>query len=321
MTIKFISDSLDDIVYENKFRGFLFVYKGIEYIVSAHHGLPIKKISKPIFIDTMWNELLIIKSNLINNKDKIKNIKISVPKINEQVFLILNKFERINMIITFYKFLNLNNLATNPRCLYIVAKYKGEFNNFKSLSGSPIFINDNKLIGIFCKQEDNEIYILPSYYIIKTLSKNNNNVIYGINYDKSIKKINNLKINSENKIYHTSLKLHITLDTYLMLEGDSNKKIIINGETSRYIDINSQLPISNERNIIRYKNKFLVNATLLILLQMINKRIMINFYKFIEDNIGNKLFLSINKDISNSNQMNYQIKFDEISYNFVIYTE
>ena len=315
------TESLNDIAIESSFKGFILSYSGSEYIISVHHGKPIKEISHPIIINSVWNELLILEKKTQDESLIIKNIKLSIPKTTEKLNLSFNKATKIKLSVSGYKFLNLNNLPTNPRCMYIIAQME-ENKNLQSLSGSPVFNNDNKLIGVFCKQLNNEIYILPSYYIIKTLIKKDNNSIYGVNFEDSIKKINNFNI-SNNSIYHKSLNTYIPVDAYFMLEGDIGKELLINNEhVHRFVDIHNSLPITNERTIVKDGSKYVVNAALLILLQMINKRIIINLIDFVKNNIGKKMYVVINEPIlDNENNLTKKIVFGKEQYNITIYSE
>jgi hypothetical protein len=323
LDLKSISDSLNEIIIENNVKGFVLSYNASNYIISVHHGMPINTICKPILINAIWNELLIMKYIKNYEIEIIKNIKISLPKLGEIGNICFNNFRRVDIVISNYKFLNLNFLHTNPRCIYIAGQIKSKNKNLELLAGSPVFNNDNKLIGIFCKRINDEVYILPTYYIIKTLNKNNNDAIYGIDFEDPITKINNMNVYSENNIYHKSLNLYIPVDVYLMLEGDSGKEVIINNKHNcRFVDIKNLLPITNERNIIKEENKYLVNASLLILLQMINKRIIINFINYIRRNIGKKMYLIINIDNYDTLDMiTEKISYNGEKYNLSIYSE
>lgn len=315
------TESLNEMTIESSFKGFILSYDLIDYIISVHHGKPIKEISHSIIINSVWNELLILEKKTQDNSLIIKNIKLSVPKITEKLNLPFNNTTKIKLTISGYKFLNLNNLPTNPRCMYIIAQME-ENKNLQSLSGSPVFNNGNKLIGVFCKQLNNEIYILPSYYIIKTLTKKNNDAIYGIDFEYPIKKINNFNVNNDS-IYHKSLNTYIPIDAYFMLEGDIGKELLINNEhVYRFVDIHDSLPITNERTIVKDGSKYVVNAALLILLQMINKRIIINLIDFVKNNIGKKMYVVINKTIlDNKNSLTKKILFGKEQYNLTIYSE
>jgi hypothetical protein len=312
------TESLNEIVIENRFKGFILSYKGYEYIISVHQGTPIKEIRYQIVINSVWNDLLILERQVDHNSVVVKNIKLSVPKVADELNLAYDK-SKIKLTVSGYKFLNLNNLATNPRCMYITAVMENK--DKRSLVGSPVFNNDNKLIGIFCNQINNIFYILPSYYIIQTLVKNN--AIYGIDFEDQITKINKSNVYSDNIIYHKTLNTYIPIDAYFMLEGNVGKELLINNEhVCRFVDLHNSLPITNERTIIKDGSKYLVNASLLILLGMINKRIIINLINFVKNNIGKKMYLVVNETILNcENKLNKKILFREEEYNLTIYSE
>lgn len=319
---------LKDIMIKTKSIGFLVNYKSKNYVISVNHGLPIDKVfinngdltERDIIINSFWNELIIINYNIEEYSiEKIKNIKLKLPEINDTITLRCNNMLR-DLIVDTYEFENLNNLPINPRCIYIKAKLIDEKNIF-SLTGCPVFDENNKLIGIFSKQySNNYIYILPIYYLIKTITKVDNNSIYSLNFNDTMKKINSNNI-FDNYIFHNKMNLRIPLDVYTMLEGDSNNEVTINKRyKQQYTSINDMIPINNERKIIKNENKFLVNSSLLLMIKLIDPSIVMNYIQIIKNNLGKKIYLIINDNLESrphdSNLLENIVNFDNINYNF-----
>ena len=169
--------------------------------------------------------------------------------------------------------------------------------------------------------EDNNIYILPTYYIIKTLNKLDNDNIYSL--DDNISKINKYFIRNNN-IYHKSLKINIPLDAYLNLEGDINNEVLVNDKLINYSNISDNLLISNERRLIMNNNILTVNATLLLLIKMYYNQNIFDIFTFIMNNVSNnknKIFLKIlnKKDEIVDKSIIKNVKYNNKTYKFMIY--
>jgi len=336
-TIDLIFDlhSLKDIIIKTKSVGFLLNYKSKNYIISVNHGLPVDKVfidtcdlsesyKRDIIINSFWNELIIINSNIEEYSiEKIKNIKLKLPSINDIIKLKYNDIV-LEVLVDTFEFGNLNNLPINPRCIYIKAKLTEEKNIF-SLVGSPVFDENNKLIGIFSKQySNNYILILPAYYLTKTLTKVDNYSIYGLNFNDTMKKLNSNNI-FDNLIFHNKMNIRVPLDVYTMLEGDVNKEVTINKRyKQKYESINNMIPINNERKLINNKNKFLLNSSLLLMIKLIDPSIAMNYIQIIKNNLGKEIYLTINDNLeSRPHDSNLSVKlseniinFNNINYNF-----
>jgi hypothetical protein len=283
--------SINDLVINNLVKGFILNYKSIDYIITLHQYYPLDKIKVDdvdanIIINSSWNELLILKNNT-DYEEKIKNFKLALPVIGEDVFC-----ESNNLVVSDYSLVNLYNLPFYPRILYL--KLKNDSNKIY-YPGLPVFQKDGKLIGIVSSTIRNEIFVLPSYYIIKSLKKSCNDKIYGISLNEQIKKINKYNVNDEKTVYHNALGIKIPIDVYFMLEGDINKTVLINKNIEkRYQELNN-FPMGIERYLLIENNNYIVNATLLIVLKTINNRIISNFINFIKIHIGENIQLSITK--------------------------
>jgi len=263
-TIKLINKiaSLNDITTESKSNGFLFKYDNNNYIISVHHFLPIIKtqldttsevIELKKFKNINWNELAIYEcpdTKFLLNTKIVKNYRTRFIEKNTPIKIeINNRFEN-------YISYDTTNFCINPlaklRCIYIrfligVCKqpdFESVSNKFKGLSGTPILDKENKLIGVFCKinieknstnKDDDTFkifgYILPSIYIIKSITKNNNESIFQIEADS----YDNIKLGkyeiqkdktNQYSIYYLPTNCKLPLDIYFSLDGDEAKTIM-----------------------------------------------------------------------------------------------
>ena len=190
-------------------------------------------------------------------------------------------------------------LPDNPTNLYY--KMKIPFKCRSGNSGKPIYNSKQQLIGILAKEENDYIYVIPSIYIIKSLSKNDNNNIYYFDFDSTITKINKYII-KENSIYHNSLKSYIPIDTYFTLEGDKHSNCIV--ESTKYkkkvIQYKKYFPrILNSHNFNIKKTNIICSSSFLRYLKEVENDILIKNF----DNI--------------INFKNFSIKLNNIKYNIM----
>jgi hypothetical protein len=294
--IKSYIDSISKNRIISETSGFDFNYNNKNYIISVHHGLPIinsllDDIELEILHNPIWNELIIFNNSKIIKKTNYKN---KLPKIGDILYI-----NDIVITVCDYIFINLNGLPTNPRNIYIKAHSNDEI--FKSMSGLPIINSNNDIVGILCKTDnDNNVYILPIYYLIKVLEKKNNNSIYDINTD-DINQDEIIKINTNivknNKIYHLKLKNYIYTDTYYLLEGDSEKSIKINDNNVEFQDITNDLTISNNRYLEIFNEQFLLNSCLIKIIHEEFPCIFREFFNFIKENSENKILVKYTNEI------------------------
>lgn len=262
------------------------------YIVSINHHLPIDKAYindrlVEIYTKPIWNELLI----LYNNIGKKSNVQINITFPKKNSVLYINKQIQFKMETTEY--FHINHLDFLPKNIYLKAKMINTKIKYQSLSGSPVYSN-NKLIGIFakCDYHNKYVYILPIYYLIKTLNKYNNNGIYNVSCsDKKITKINNHYVKN-NMVYHPSLKIYLNVNSFCVLEGDINNKIILNNNIIKpYETINDKLPIKCNNNIIYKNGVYIVNFTLLAFIRFYYNNYYYLLIEFIKNNYGKKIII------------------------------
>ena len=121
------------------------------------------------------------------------------------------------------------------------------------------------MIGIFSKIDRNYIYVIPSYYLIKSIEKLDNNNIYTINED--LNNISKMDFNliKKNKIYHNSFITYLPIDCFLNLELDKNKTILVKHNNKSKIvksqiyksKFNNSYQIKINDNIILFSSSFL----------------------------------------------------------------
>jgi hypothetical protein len=284
-----IIDSINDTKSSGTSEGFLFKYFDETLLISVHHFKPIittlinttEKALLRTKKNVFWNELMIF-----NNPDKKYTLNTKVIKKYRTRFL--DKSSPINIFINNKKETFASecyNILKNSPCQksyylhFLISDEKDLINTlipkYKGLSGSPVFDNDENLIGIFCKVKlsDNKLYglVLPVIYLIKTLEKIDNENLYSLNVDiNSINKIGKYEIKQYvhdvlPKIYYLPINDEIPLDIYYNLEGDNHKSIkckekcggLTSFEYKKYI----KYDITNK--IIKKDNKFKLNTGLL----------------------------------------------------------
>jgi hypothetical protein len=177
-------------------------------------------------------------------------------------------------------------IPTNPSVMYNIFKCKEHI-----LPGEPIIYN-NKLCGIACKFENDNIYAIPINYIIKSLTKKDNKNIYTIHHDlNSITKINNNKIVC-GKMYCQYHKAYIPPECFISFYGDENYifNIEINNINRRInVDIFRNTIIDNSDSFIIKDNTIKLTSGLLHYLKIIGEQSLI------------KLIFTNSKDIKFNN--------------------
>ena len=289
-------------------KGFLMNFKNNNYIITVHHFFPIdlkeiyyindeNRIKLDVISRSYWNEILILNSNkMIEDESKtfkINNFRLITPKINEAVFVSGRK-----TIIKSVKYFPLGMIPGYPRIKYLEldGNIKGEI-----ISGSPVFDSNFKIIGILCKSGKDNIFVLPTMYLIKTLTKKDNSKIYFIESRDKINKIKRYKV-KENKIFTKSLN-EIPIDCYFLLEGDSDKEEKIfyennsNFQMVKYKNVDKKMLISNEPELIKInENKYKVNIVLMKYLKLINRiDIIKQIIDLINNDLSNEIFLKMKK--------------------------
>jgi hypothetical protein len=286
-----IIDSINETKSSGNSEGFLFKYFDETLLVSVHHFKPIittlintsekslLRIKKNVF----WNELMIF-----NCPDKKFTLNTKVIKSYRTRFL--DKSSSVNIYVNnkketlafeCYKIIQ-NSPCQKSYYLHVLIsdnekEINTTINKYKGLSGSPVFDNDENLIGIFCKVKysDKKLYglILPVIYLIKSLEKVDNENLYYLNVDENqITKIGKYEIKNSSdiikSIYYLPINDEIPLEIYYSLEGDNHKSIkcknkyatLESFEYKKYINYD----ISNR--IIKKENKFKLNTGLLVYL-------------------------------------------------------
>jgi hypothetical protein len=294
---------------KTKLSCFIINHEKVNYIVSVHHGLPFNEYTYinnllqitnqeiKIHKQPIWNELIIFntENTIIDESNIFKKLRIKLPSINERVYLNSN----VSLSIATMQSINLHHLPTNPSVIYIYAHViSGTI--IKSMSGSAIYDNTNRLVGILSKTHELNgqtfAVIIPAYYLYKTLIKVNNNAIYNLNNNNAeITKINNFNVKN-NMVFHSSLSINMKLDCFYMLEGDDNYQININnGTLVNFRDIKSELYINNNHCIEKLDDNYLINISLLKYIDMCFGEISPHIFNFIKNNFKNRMYCSYEK--------------------------
>lgn len=236
-------ESYDDTINTLVTTGFIFSIKYKKYIISVHHDMPIKYKNIKVTFDSfsfythvihrpIWNELVVL--------DFPDTIDYDCPIYCKGMKLSLNKNDKLHAsYISKIKYRELTQIPYygfpwDYSSLYYKILFKDDCD--KNKSGTPIYDDKKRLVGIFSKREDNIGYIIPSIYLQKTFERTDNDNIYIIE-DKNITKVNNYFVNKERKIYYPSLRDYIDLICYFLLEGDKNKKeIVITDKEMKIVD-------------------------------------------------------------------------------------
>jgi hypothetical protein len=283
---------------------FVLNYYKKNYLISVHHHLPINSVYNlfdqklNIKVNSCWSEVLILETD---------NIDISLLSINytfqnripkpKQVLIIKSDVLKYETVMIDYEFIPFDNINQNLTLPYIRSSLKTD-DNLSGLSGSPVYC-DHKLIGVFSKFDIKEYiaYIIPIYIVIKNLKKKDNTNIYEL--PLKINKINSYNI-KDDMVYHPNLKILVPINTFLILEGDSQKMFTVRHDITNVM-INcmtkpKELYISNEDFIVKNNFDYKINSRLLVLLKkIVNKQMISYLFNHISKNFDSKkhLFFSI----------------------------
>jgi hypothetical protein len=211
-----------DMISESSF--FTVSYNKKTFGISIHHDYPIDSSTFndnniKIYKYSNWNEIILYNTDgiLINKKTNFNKFALKVPSLNSTYKNAFNK--EYNLKYSHIEYLPLKMISSNPILLYYIFKVKKRID---IQSGDPIIDENNKLVGIFSKLEGNNLYVIPSIYILKTFEKSN---LYYLDTDISkITKINNYIIKNKN-IFYRQMGVPIPVSAYLLLECDKNKKM------------------------------------------------------------------------------------------------
>lgn len=262
------------------------------YFVTLHGFLPIESCKNKdfnILFQSNWNELLILENKNITNKFNVK-FSIKLPKVDSEIS---NKYNKAT--VTEICFINFAFLPNYPKTVYIKIKIDKINSNFSNgivsndivshniLPGTPFYNKNSKLVGIVSLIEDEYAYLLPSYYIEKTFSKNNRFEMFDTS--STILRINK-NIVRDNMIYNPYIGCRMPILTFIVLE--SNRKLEIETTESiykvpKYVEFKDKLLIVNKRKIIKHNNYFNINCGTLHYLKLINNDIVINIMSNLEN--------------------------------------
>lgn len=302
--------------------GFILKFNTKEYIISVHHFIPIiethfealpTKIDLPILIKPVWNELIVYEkpSNILFDIfQKIDNIKIKYLKKDERVYLKMHDGELKSFTVNNYKNVIINSDIFHYRANYLEINMssinpdkskkpnKNLLKNYQGLSGSPVLDEKNNLVGVFSNVaftiKNNIIgLIVPSYYILKTLQKKDNQSLYNIDLDD----FDNLKFGKYDVktmiideaiqlgVYHPQTKANLPLDIFLSLEGDEDKRIdCIYSDRERVAKFIRVPGFDFSLDIVKKDETVKLNRGLIKIIEMMNSKFKLDNIKWTESN-------------------------------------
>lgn len=204
-------------------HGFFVKHAKETYLIVPHLGMDVKCITIfDTFIDNFiyaeWNDIIVAKYT--PSDDIFVFTKLSTKRINTIENLQIDSNDGKYLEHTYFP---INMIPDNLLCLYYVI----ETNN-SILTGLPVYHNNN-VIGVCVRAEDNINFVLPSIYIIKTIERLTNKMLYLPEFEK-ITKIDNYLVNNY-QIYSRVFNMNIDIGAYINLFSDDKEvKIIINSE-------------------------------------------------------------------------------------------
>ena len=277
LSLKIISQSYLSKHIKMDMKGFLINYNKRKYIGTIHHFVPIDKVINNlnnevnIILNSCWSEILLLDPNDFDtsNIKIIKDIQNRLPNI-ENKLIMESETNRISLTVCGFDMIPYDNINCKYTLPYIKAKID-DVGKYIGLSGSPVFLN-NKLVGIFSKYYPNEniALIIPTYVLIQNIKKKNNDHIYEFPFCP--KKINKYIVR-DYQIYHSTLRYTISLNTYILLEGDEDNllKLLDNENKIEYTEmqINNDLDKIIEKDIIKKDKLTKITSRMLNLLKKI----------------------------------------------------
>ena len=247
-------------------------------------------------INCTWNELLILKNKNkdFNTPSDIKTfdkIGVKVPAIGTDVY-----HNGKRLIINQYCFSEFGFIDKYPKVVYMKIKNSSELN---VIQGDPIYCSQDKLLGIVSFINGNNIYCLPSYYLIKTFEKENSFKIPTV--DERITRINR-NIVKGGLIFNPYLGINIPLSSFLILEENRNLESYGEKDDDKPIEVKyrefKKLPIlENKRSLTRDSNGYYnLSSASLHLMKVMFPEYLKKMNKIINNNSDiNKLKFKIDK--------------------------
>lgn len=321
-----ILDSINDTKTVGLSESFLFKYDDVKYLVSVGHFKPIiktllnvtDKVQLRFTKENLWNELQLFNcpsDKYIQNAKIVKSYRTRFMEDDASVNMFM-KGTKETFFNCGYEILNHNPIQKSIyQKIFLGKKDKVTVDDFKGLSGSPVFDDDSHLIGVFCKVksiDDNLIgYVLPVIYLIKTIEKKDNSNMYYLD----IKDMENTKLGKfeiqknvlENSkidysIYYQPINSKIPLVIYFSFEGDSDKHIMcknIKTNSSKKLEYLKYTNFDISQKINKKGGLFKLNTGLIVYL--ISNGMTIEYNKIISDYVTklikmNDVWIKFNDD-------------------------
>ena len=241
------------------------------YLVTNHMYLPIKnnimleEEKLKICINSNWNELLVLKENdPVKNINKYNDIMTfqemasRLPNLGSTLYINQEK-----VTVQEFTFRSMAFLDYYPEIVYIKVNFKKPNN---VLPGTPLYSNNFILQGIVSRVDDTGVFCLPSYYLLKTFTKENNFRIPIIK--DSVERINRYFIKND-MIFNPSLGINVPVISSFLLE-DNLKAYNKEGleEAIEYKDSKQVYEIENRRNLVTNNDYYQLTTSAIHLLRM-----------------------------------------------------
>lgn len=256
-------------------NGFYLLYNKTQYIIGIHHGYPVSDIIISNNKDSIsnytichWNELLFKSVNTLEDQFVFNNFS---KKHIDSSGLYYSDTKRFKYVGKHY--FPINMFPNNPKNLYYTMECINDTIKAGD-SGSPVYDSNQKVIGIISKIKKKYVYVIPIIYLINAFNKKDNHHTYTID-NNNPRTVDMYNVN-DNTIYHPSLKSYISLEAFMILEGDKDKKVLVNNMDNMYVKMNNMI---NTCNYIIHNNKILITTGLLCILKLINKELLIMIFK------------------------------------------
>lgn len=241
---------------------FPFKYKKEIYWITTPHSCKIsskktyqvlfdnEKYQARLYKQAYYCDLAVFKiDNFKQNLNMVKIIKSKNNLLNKKLF-----FKGTSGFFIKYHFTPYLDMDGASRQMYYLCNFNASI--VPGDSGSPVFNQENKLVGMISIAKNKDIFLVPGFFIPKVIDSTKNKIIpylplkltiedekiIILNNYKSLKKmdvitaINNIKITNDS-IYMNDIKEWIPIDTYILNFVDDFITITVNNETKIRLEI------------------------------------------------------------------------------------
>ena len=229
MALTIRAQKLSNYVFKKINSVFRLKFNSKYYLISCHENLPIYSIEidsipinpSDIIVDSKWNDILILQDRAIFCKS-FEKVKQSIMT-NPTECIIGGSKQNSKYVLEGIVYRNFGDVPNYPRIIYYKINLGiRKFDNQIKIGDPVISINNDteELIGMVTDITNNIVYVIPVYYIMKTILGHDNEILMpDIDNISQITKIDNNKI-SNGFIWNSHIRMNIPLDVHFLLEGD-----------------------------------------------------------------------------------------------------